>query len=41
MKLNTQHVFTVTKSFEKIRAAGRQNDLLAKTNFVMHEKTSK
>ena len=41
MQLPTNQVFTVQKSFDKIREKGKQNELLSKTHFIMHERTSK
>lgn len=41
MQMPSNQVFTVQKSFEKIREKGKQNEMLSKSHFVLHERTSK
>jgi hypothetical protein len=38
---NNSNMYTIYKQFERVREVGKQNELLAKTCFVMHERTSK
>ena len=37
----SQPIFNIEKPFEKIRAAGKQNDMFAKSCFILHERNSR
>eukprot|EP01035_Chromulina_nebulosa_P022580 gene22580-29238_t len=37
----THQIFNIEKPFEKIRAAGKQNEMFAKSCFVLHERNSR
>lgn len=36
-----KQIFNIEKPFEKIRAAGKQNDMFAKSCFILHERNSR